>query len=275
MRELKFTKMSGAGNSFLIIDARSSDVQKKIKETFLISRPEMAKKFCRGPHGADVDGLIFLEESSKADFKWDFYNSDGSQAEMCGNAARCVTSFFYERCSSSKVDISFETLAGLVCGKVLAPDLVRVTMPPFKVERTDLPIQIHNRTEHVFWVNTGVPHVVLEEKDKIVFSHLRAKAKLMRAEQSLGPAGANATFYYRNPHGEIEGVTYERGVEDFTQACGTGAVAIAVTLGHGVLSEKEIKISLPGGDLNVSFDKTSQRPLLTGGVKYFADVTFK
>ncbi|MGE0631338.1 MAG: diaminopimelate epimerase [Pseudobdellovibrionaceae bacterium] len=274
MKALTFTKMSGAGNTFLIVDARSGEVRSKLQRYIRDSRADLAQELCEGSKGAQADGLIFLEESKSYDFRWDFYNSDGSHAEMCGNAARCVTRYFIDHGNEKKNKVVFESVAGEIEGVILSDGRVQVTMPEFKIENAQMQISVGTYTENAFWVNTGVPHLVVEEKNGLRPERLREKAKGMRFYPGLGPAGANATFYHLINGEGVEAITFERGVEDFTMACGTGAVAVAIAVQKGNFSKKEIKISVPGGDLYVSYDDKKNKPLLTGEAEYLCDIQF-
>lgn len=274
MKSLIFTKMSGAGNTFLIIDARLQEVRLQIEKELGSLRSDMAVELCQGSRGAQADGLIFLENSLSADFKWDFYNSDGSSAEMCGNASRCVTQFFYDRSDKNKKQITFESIAGEIEGTILSDGRIQVVMPPVKIENSDFKIQLDGKLEKAFWVNTGVPHLVLEIPEGLRPERLREKAKVMRFHPALGEAGANATFYYRAMGGAIETISFERGVEDFTMACGTGAVAVAMAVTGGKIFGRGIEIRVPGGGMYVAYDEVKNRPLLIGDTEYLCDVRF-
>lgn len=231
-------RISGAGNSFYIFD----NINGRISRTK--NRAQLAQKICTQFNNLKTDGLIFLEKHGDYDFEWDFYNNDGSQAEMCGNAARCV-SLFYHKFVKRKEQITFKTLAGTIETQILSANKIKVVMPALS-----RPQQL----EGYFYINTGVPHIVVAElPDKNLAKKLRPNPP---------PSGANITFLNGN-----KAVTYERGVEDFTSACGTGAVAAAAFIFYKSGQHNSI-ITMPGGNLEVFIQDFNTRPLLVGDAKF-------
>lgn len=243
---IAFEKMSGTGNDFVIIDNRDGIID-------LTEQPELAKKICRRMFSVGADGLIFVENSAKADFKWNFYNADGSVAEMCGNGARCAARFAFRHNIAGK-KMAIETVAGIVEAEICeGEDVVRVKMtPPFDF-RLDLSLTIGDRERPVAYVNTGVPHVIIfvEEDDVPV----KTWGRKVRFHELFEPKGTNANFVKVLPDGKLKVRTYERGVEAETMACGTGAVAAAIygAILKGMESPVEV-ITSGGGMLKILFD---------------------
>jgi diaminopimelate epimerase len=244
-----FSRMSGAGNSFYLCEDRhlGKEIEKSV-------RPLFVKTTCQLFPNAPTDGFIFLEKHSKYDFEWDFYNADGSHAEMCGNAARCVSRYFYERISAKK-NVCFLTGAGLVSTELLLGDRVRVLMP--KITRTEA------GAGEQFFVNTGVPHFVVEREPDLEM------AKNLRPQP--GPSGSNVTFVsevlVESNVAKCKAVTYERGVEGWTSACGTGAVAAAVYLSETRGASHSL-VQMPGGVLEVTYHGLSSAPELVGSAQF-------
>jgi diaminopimelate epimerase len=223
-------------------------------------RSNFATKICSEIPGFNSDGLIFLDSTkdSSFDFQWDFYNSDGSAAEMCGNAARCVTLYFFKKVEQKK-QIHFKTLAGNLSGEVLdetkfdeSNAQVKIKMPKvISAEATpkQLNVKVGDKNIRGCLVDTGVPHFVIESEPN------EGLARALRKVKDFGPRGANITFIEMNPDGVIQAVTFERGVEDFTLACGTGAVA-AAKYHHLCYPEfSELTVEMPGGELQVILDE--------------------
>jgi diaminopimelate epimerase len=243
---IAFEKMSGTGNDFVIIDNRTVGIPRVVQQ-------DLARKICRRMFSVGADGLIFIEESTVADFGWNFYNADGSVAEMCGNGSRCAARFAYRHNIAGK-KMKLETLAGIVEAEICEEeDIVRVKMtPPFDF-RLDISLQIGDEERPVAYVNTGVPHAVIfiQEDDVPV----KTWGRKVRFHQLFEPKGANANFVKLLPDGKLKVRTYERGIEDETMACGTGAVASALfaSILKGIDSPVEVVTS--GGDvLTILFD---------------------
>ncbi len=261
---IKIIKMSGAGNTFAIIDACSNDSWVASEKRLSISRTEFAKKICDKVIGISTDGFLLIEKGSEGfDYNWDFYNSDGSYAEMCGNATRCAARFCVEMISTNKKTMRFKTGAGLVTAEVLDNNLIRVQMPEARFISEKISLQLSNEASELFaLVNTGVPHLVKEiTKIENAFDQ-KLIAQQCRAHIDLHPHGANVTFYAKTEHG-IDAVTYERGVEDFTLACGTGAVAAALVY-LAKDEKKQVVVRMPGGNLDIQFIDGSIKPYMSG-----------
>ncbi|MFV0436728.1 MAG: diaminopimelate epimerase [Desulfopila sp.] len=243
---VRFEKMSGTGNDFVIIDNRDDSIRHGDQSTF-------AARVCRRMFSVGADGLILIEHSAVADFKWQFYNADGSVGEMCGNGSRCVARFAYQHGIADR-KMTFETLAGIIEAEIIGSDGdVRVLFTAPHDFRLDLALDLDGRPCNVSFVNTGVPHAIvfMEEKDVPV----KKWGRMIRYHQLFQPAGTNADFVWLEEDGAITVRTYERGVEDETMACGTGAVASAIlaALQRGLASPVTVLTS--GGDrLEVHFE---------------------
>ena len=172
-----------------------------------------------------ADGLILIETSDKADFRWQFYNSDGSRAEMCGNGARCAARFAFVNGIAGE-SLSFETDVGMVAGQVTG-DRAKVKMPDPADLRLDYRIDLKTGALTVSSINTGVPHVVIMADDVAPIDVFNLGREI-RNHQAFAPAGTNVNFISRQAPGQLAIRTYERGVEDETLACGTGSIASAL-----------------------------------------------
>jgi diaminopimelate epimerase len=218
MNPITFSKMSGSGNDFIIIDNRSRSLDG-------IDLSQFITAVCRRKMSVGADGLILIEPSDKADFSWRFYNSDGSRAEMCGNGARCAARFAYVNGIAGE-NLTFETDAGIVCGQVYA-DRAKVKMPDPTDLRLDYSIELTNGPLTVSSINAGVPHVVIMQ-DAIEDVDVFGLGREIRNHEAFAPAGTNVNFICRQGSGRLAIRTYERGVEDETLACGTGSIASAL-----------------------------------------------
>ena len=201
---VRFVKMHGAGNDFVMVDARHVAIPQKAEIARLANRPD----------GIGCEGVIFVESSKRLDFKMRFFNPDGGEAELCGNGARCVAAFAYAIGAVKTSKMRFETLAGDIDAEVLSDSLVKIAMPPPKDLR-------HN------FVNSGVPHAIVpvEALDEVDVS---VKGRKIRYSDEFAPAGTNVDFVHFTLPSRVDIRTYERGVEAESFACGTGAVASAI-----------------------------------------------
>ena len=238
--------MSGSGNDFIIIDNRD----KIVDETNL---PNFIAKACRRKMSVGADGFILVENTDTADFKWRFYNSDGSVAEMCGNGARCVARFAYLN-GIAGPDMLFETQAGIVYAQV-AGDSVKVKMTDPLDLRMDYSIELKNSSLSISSVTTGVPHAVIV-KDMIEDAEVIQAGREIRFHDMFAPAGANVNFVCHLKDNIIEIRTYERGVEDETLACGTGAVASAIIMARKMKVKSPVYVlTRSGGYLKIFYQE--------------------
>jgi diaminopimelate epimerase len=245
MNPIPFYKMSGAGNDFIIIDNRDG----KVKDANLT---DFIGAVCRRKMSVGADGLILIETSETCDFRWRFFNSDGSKAEMCGNGARCAARFAYVTGIADTV-LSFDTNAGVINAQI-NDDRVKVRMPEPSDLKLAYQLALSDRSLEISSVNTGVPHVVVmvEQVNDI---DVIALGREIRFHQSFAPAGTNANFVQRQEGNSIEIRTYERGVEDETLACGTGAIASAIVSAGRFNLDSPVDVrTRSGGRLAIYFD---------------------
>jgi diaminopimelate epimerase len=212
---IEFYKMSGSGNDFIIIDNR--DLCLNVGDL-----REFVRKVCRHKLSVGADGLFLIEPSTRADFKWQFFNSDGSTAEMCGNGSRCVARYAYSKGIAAE-KMSFETIAGIIRAEVNG-DLVKVKLTDPSPLQTGENIDIDGRIFKLDSVNTGVPHAVVFV-DNLQSCAVTEWGRKIRFHEHFAPQGTNADFATVISGHKIQLRTYERGVEDETLACGTGMVA--------------------------------------------------
>ncbi len=244
---VSFAKMSGTGNDFIVIDHRKVLVPVELQ-------PEFVRKLCRRMFSVGADGVIFIEGSDKADFSWRFYNADGSVAEMCGNGARCAARFAFARGIAEK-KMSFKTLAGIIEAEVLNDDgeISLLMTTPFDYRRA-LTAELDGESTDISFMNSGVPHAVIfkgEGRDIAV----KKWGHEIRFHKQFAPAGTNVNFVQPLDDGGIRVRTYERGVEDETMACGTGAVASAIFAAEKGVCSSPVCVTTSGGEqLKIVFD---------------------
>jgi len=261
-------KLQGTGNDFLLIDDRYLWVESWIKELGL-SKEEFVRRLCDRHRGAGADGLILVKkpENPKHCFKWEFYNADGSVAEMCGNGARCAVRFAYEKGICGE-EVKFETLAGVVEAKVMEGGRrVKVKLtPPTPPQDKSVPLE-EGTVEGVF-INTGVPHLVVRVENLEDFPVVR-RGRALRFHPLFEPKGTNVNFLEPVGENAIRVRTYERGVEGETLACGTGATACAlVAYEKGWVEKKPVRvITKSGEELVVDFSEDLKEVYLTGPVR--------
>ena len=242
---LRFTKMNGAGNDFVLLDNRAGDLR---------LTAEQITRICDRHRGVGADGVLVLERPSNgADFRMRYYNSDGGEAEMCGNGARCFARFA-SHVAGPFEQLSFETPAGVI-GAQIEGELVCLRMSDPSDLRLDLEIEANGATVRAHYINSGVPHVVVPVP-KIADVEVRSIGASIRRHPMFAPKGANVNFSEERADNRIAIRTYERGVEDETLACGTGVVASALIFAatHGVAGP--IGVLVRGGpELKVDFTR--------------------
>jgi diaminopimelate epimerase len=246
---LRFSKMNGAGNDFVLIDNRVGDLQ---------LAADQIVKICDRHRGVGADGVLVLERATNgADFRMRYYNADGGEAEMCGNGARCFARYA-SRVAGPKEQLSFETPAGVI-GATLQGELVRLEMSEPKDLRLGITIPFPDRQVAAHFVNSGVPHVVVPVDD-LENVDVPALGSAIRRHDLFAPKGANANFLKERGERQIAIRTYERGVEDETLACGTGVVASALIFAALKNVSGPIGVLVRGGnELQVGFDRTGDQ----------------
>jgi diaminopimelate epimerase len=241
---LTFTKMNGAGNDFVMVDNR--DLR------YALDKDAIAR-LCDRHRGIGSDGLIAVEPSTNgADFKMRYYNADGGEAEMCGNGARCFARFA-SKVAHRSGRISFETLAGVI-GAELLGDQVRLAMSAPHSLALGTELGVENEKLKVHFLNTGVPHAVVFV-DNLEKTEIVRLGRALRYHQHFAPKGTNANFIGELPGGDIAIRTYERGVENETQACGTGVTAAALIHARLTGAQSPVNVHVRGGEvLSVGFE---------------------
>lgn len=262
---MRVVKMHGVGNDFVLINNFEAGLQRE-------QLPKLARTLCDRKKGIGADGLILADASNQADFRMRFYNRDGSEGEMCGNGARCVARLAYESGLAAS-EMSFESLAGLVKAWRVAADLYQIELPNPSVIQSQT---LHRETapteaDYVELGQPGVPHLCVElDFQGLPENKLRELGRNLRHDQSLHK-GANVNFYQLQSNADIQCMTFERGVEDFTLACGTGAASVVLSLAAKASKwrNREVTLHVPGGQLMVKTvwcGESVQQVLLIGEV---------
>lgn len=264
MNEHPFYKMSGAGNDFVVLDNRLGVLDGDLNA--------FSAKVADRRRGIGSDGVLLLEKSAVSDFRMRYFNSDGSEAEMCGNGGRCIARFA-NLVGAASVDMQFENLAGTFSASVRGDGRVdlRMTRPHSLNLGLDLPVDGTVWRGH--FINTGVPHLVVPVPEVLAVDLPDLGPKL-RWHDAFAPRGTNVNFVEALADGSLKVRTYERGVEGETLACGTGAVACAVVMARLGRAASPVRVVPSGGDiLCVAFRPTEEGAsdvTLTGP----AEVTF-
>lgn len=245
---IKTHLISGAGNTFHV--SFSDDWQSLAPRMH-----EITKGICQK---VPADGMIFLQKykdktDGQENYSWHFYNNDGSVAEMCGNATRCVGHYIKYILKSPLSDWSLTTTAGPIRIQQIGAEKFKITMTPIK----------NLRSQEGFFCDTGVPHLVIEKKEFQINNDLRNFACELRWRPEFSPKGTNVTIVVSGADlSKLRAVSYERGVENFTAACGTGAMAAA----YYNLTKRAVKqtqVEMPGGTLMMDLSDTNA-PTMTG-----------
>lgn len=238
--------MQGSGNDFILVDNRGGVLKG-------MNLKGLAVKVCDRHYSVGADGLIVIVPSKNADFKWRFFNADGSEAEMCGNGSRCAARFAHLKKIARK-NMSFETLAGIVHAQV-KKDTVKVQLAGATGLRMNIAIPLDSGRRMGHFINTGVPHVVYLSKD-LDNEDIDRIGRTTRFHPLFKPLGANVNFLQILSKHKLRIRTYERGVENETLACGTGAVATALIAGSLGAASSPLEVLTPGGEkLIVSFER--------------------
>jgi len=234
--DIKFYKYQGTGNDFVLLDNRDNSFEKQnIKQI---------ARICHRKFGIGADGLILLENSISQDFKMIYYNSDGSQGSMCGNGGRCIVAFA-KLLNIITNKATFEAIDGLHFATI-ENDLVKLQM-------TDVNSIIEEKS--YLFMDTGSPHHVIFEKDIDEIDVKKQGAKI-RYSELYKNVGTNVNFVQQLSKNIFKLRTYERGVEDETLSCGTGAIAVAIAAyKKNKIADNIVKVETLGGNLEVGFEK--------------------
>ena len=273
MERIKFVKMNGLGNDFVILDYNEYEKTK-------MNPSELSLKLCNRNFSIGADGLIIVcGKTQNDDISWIFYNSDGSVAEMCGNGMRCFARYVHDKGIITKEEFSVETLSGIKIPKIISKNQVRVNMGmpiletnkiPFENDTNDYKYVTRDGNEfNMYAVSMGNPHTIIfvEEKSK----EYALKYGFEIENDKLFKEKTNVEFVEVLSRKEVILNVWERGC-GITLACGTGACATVVA---GVLKgilDNDVIVHLPGGDLNItwsgSLDNTKQNVFMTGKADY-------
>lgn len=257
MKKINFVKMHGAGNDFVMIDDRDS--------LFPADDYMLIASLCERRTGIGSEGLILVQNSDSADFKMRFFNPDGTEAELCGNGARCVAAFARSIGAVDSRAMRFETLAGMIEAEIVDDAKVKISMPPPKDLGRD-------------FVVAGVPHKIIPV-DNLAEVEVEKIGREIRLSEEFAPHGTNVDFVTYHPSDRLSMRTYERGVEAESGACGTGAVAAAVVgvASHSmefpvkVTTVKGYSLVIDGVYRNGEFSDVT----LTGPVKFVFSGSFE
>ncbi|WP_312279526.1 diaminopimelate epimerase [Oscillibacter sp.] len=250
---MQFWKMNGAGNDFIVLNNLEEGLP---PEAF----SDLARTLCERHLSVGADGLMVVDAPTQGgDYKMRFYNADGSVGEMCGNGARCICRYGYETGLAGETQ-TVETMAGIITGKRIDKRRYRIRLNDPSTIQLEHPIEVDGVRYSCAYVelgNPGLPHAVvpyrgLRDADA---NELRELGRAMRHHPSF-PKGANVNFYELTGEDAVYERTFERGVEDFTYACGTGTGSVAVVLTlQGKVSGSGVRIDMTGGQLIVDVER--------------------
>ena len=251
---MQFWKMNGAGNDFVVLN---NLVEKLPEEIF----PQVARTLCERHMSIGADGLMVVDTPTQGgDYKMLFFNSDGSIGEMCGNGARCICRYGYENGLAGEVQ-TVETTAGIVIGHRISERLYKIRLNDPTTIQLDSPVEIDGveyACSYVELGNPGLPHAVVPYSNlKNADEHtLRELGRSLRWHPAF-PKGANVNFYEITGEDEVYERTFERGVEDFTYACGTGTGSLVTVLTlQGKVSGSGVQVNMTGGQLIIDAEQS-------------------
>jgi diaminopimelate epimerase len=237
---MQFYKYQGTGNDFIMIDNRQN--------LFPKNNTKLVAQLCDRRFGIGADGLILLENEENIDFKMIYYNSDGNQSSMCGNGGRCIVAFA-KQLNIIKDQATFNAVDGLHYATINEEGIVSLQMSDVKNI---------NVTPQYCFLNTGSPHHI-EQVDDLQNYDVKTNGAKIRYSDLYGKAGSNVNFVKQISENHFALRTYERGVEDETLSCGTGATAVAIAMNvMGKTQSNIIDLTVQGGTLKVSFEKENQ-----------------
>lgn len=269
---VQFVKMQGAGNDCIVIDCLKSKVQ---------NPQRLAKKMCDRRFGIGADQLLLLFKSRKADFKMQIFNADGSEAEMCGNGIRCLARYIKDKKYTQKKEMTIETLAGIREVKVSAKN-VEVNLGEPKMKGKEIPVnlsgriinrplKIDNKDFRITCLSLGNPHCIIfqENLDNLAIE----KFGPLLENYHLFPKRTNVSFVNVVSLNELKVRVWERGCGE-TLACGTGAAASLIASVLNGFTERKAKIQLPGGKLEVEWDRETNFVWLSGPAEAICEGQF-
>jgi len=252
-QKIHFYKMTGAGNDFIFIDNRSGAVDAD-------NCGDLVRSICRRKLSVGADGMVLVENDPEVDFKWRFFNSDASEAEMCGNAARCAVRFAFLTGIAACPEMSFRTLAGIIRGEILN-GRVKVQMTSPHGLESGLKLAGAGHDLDFDFLDTGVPHAVhfVSDEDELETTDVSGLGRLFRFHSHFQPAGSNINFACIHDSHHMTVRTYERGVEDETLACGTGVIASVLTAAARERVDSPVEVKTRGGESLTIYFKLSHK----------------
>jgi len=251
MPRLRFVKMHGSGNDFVVIDNRLVGLK---------LAPLSIERLCRRPEGIGADGLLLLEKGDLVHYRMRYFNADGGEVEMCGNGARCIGYFIY--ILEGKKSFPLQTGAGLIEVEIVGENYVKISMP--EPEDFRLNFSLPNLEGVYNFVIVGVPHLVIFT-DKLDSLDIVTLARPLR--YSFIEGGTNVDFVEIVDPNTLRIRTYERGVEDETLSCGTGATASALIAGKLGFVNSPVKVLVRYPEpLTITFNSDFSHPALSGPV---------
>lgn len=250
---MKFWKMNGAGNDFLVLN----NLEERLPAEVL---PRIARTLCERHLSIGADGFMVVDAPTQGgDYKMLFFNSDGSVGEMCGNGARCICRYGYENGLAGDTQ-TVETTAGIVTGRRINNRLYQIRLNDPTTVKLDSPVEVDGvryACSYVELGNPGLPHAVVPYHDlkNADANELRELGRKLRWHPAF-PKGANVNFYEIIGEDHIYERTFERGVEDFTYACGTGTGSVVTVLTlQGRVSGHQVKADMTGGQLVIDVER--------------------
>lgn len=277
----KITKLTGAGNSFLLADLTKSQVAKFIKKNlgqkdlknFKINTQtrKYIQNLCDSHFGIGSDGFIFLQKLKSNSYQWFFLNEDGSDAEMCGNATRCVAR--YLNMKPGQKSIRLKTAAGEIELSCLGVNKYEAQMSfrwdkNFQLIYKEVSLN-GNKIQSTF-IDTGVPHLCISRSEATARRPNPTEALALQSHPDFQPRQTNVTYWAEVAKNKIYAVSFERGVKDFTLACGTGAVAAAIAYMDLKQTKQAVSVEMPGGLLKVR--RSKDKVFLSGPATLIADI---
>lgn len=239
LRGLPFVKMTGSGNDFVFFDGRTVPAD-------AVTQPEVIQAICNRFNGIGADGIVVLERAAPdGDARILYFNSDGSPADLCGNATLCSLRLSSSIGLASHEQATLLTPAGTIAGRI-REGLPEIDLQPVRQIRTDAAIEPAGGEKRIGFVLAGIPHLVVFCAD-VADVDLPVRGPTLRYHPATGAAGANVNWVSRDPGGKWSYRTFERGVEGETLACGTGAVATAIMLAEWGLAEPPIALKTRSG----------------------------
>lgn len=230
------TKLVAAGNDFIFLESAKGITSSLTRET--------VSAICDRHFGIGADGLVVMQPQDESTTKWYFFNSDGSRAAMCGNAARAAAAWLEK--TKAKFPHHLQTEFGAVILNMVTSGIYSA-----EVSYAQRPLRQLRLSSGAVLIDTGVPHAVLEVEQDVLKMADPNQAIQYRWPTEAGPSGANVTFFRRVSQDSIEAITFERGVEDYTLSCGTGVLAAATVASSDNWPAAGIEVRNPGGLLRV------------------------